>query len=154
MFAGVLTGFPADAVLIPGVNIHANEHRSHDMVAILLSSCSITDQRGYTFLFFLMCLTKFDAKMTKMKQNYMVNMIMNVSGTVCQLIHYLPGKQGLAINFPWPALKSKQRKCIELFVIISFQLCGGVKVILLLRLQYNHTRSYYKLLKAFSPKHL
>ncbi len=169
MFAGVLKVCSLDfllmlscKVLTPGVNIHTNEHRSHDMAALLLSSCSITNQRGYTFLFSLMCLTKFDVKMTKMKQNYMVNMIMNVSGAVCQLIHYLPGKQGLAINLPWPALKSKQRTCIELFVIISFQLCeegGGwwvfwVKVILLLRLQYNHTRSYYKLLKAFPPKHL
>ncbi len=86
----------------------------------------------------------------------MVNLIMNVSGKVYQLIHYLPDKQGLAINLPWPALKSKQRMCIELVVIISFQLCwrGGVKVILLLHLQYNHTLSYYKLLKAFAPKHL
>ncbi len=39
----------------------------------------------------------------------MANIIMNVLGTVCQLIHYFPGKQGLAINLPWPALKSKQR---------------------------------------------
>ncbi len=76
------------------------------MATILLLSCIIMDQRGYTFLLFLMCLTKFDAKMTKMKQKYMVNMIMNVSETVCQLIHYLPGKQGLAINLPWPALKT------------------------------------------------
>ncbi len=30
----------------------------------------------------LMYLTKFDAKMTKIKQNYMANMIMNVLGTV------------------------------------------------------------------------
>ncbi len=30
---------------------------------------------------------------------------MNVSGTVCQDIHYFPGKQGLAINMTWPALK-------------------------------------------------
>ncbi len=30
-----------------------------------------------------------------------------------------PGKQGLAFNLPWPALKSKQR--IELFDIISCQ---------------------------------
>ncbi len=29
--------------------------------------------------------TKFDAKMTKIMQNYMTNMIMHVSGTVCQL---------------------------------------------------------------------
>ncbi len=33
-----------------------------------------------------------------MKQNYIPNMIMNESGTICQLIHYFTGKQGLAIN--------------------------------------------------------
>ncbi len=48
-----------------------------------------------------------------MEGNYMAYMIMNVSGTVCQLIHYL-----------WQALKSKQCKCIELCDIISFQLLG------------------------------
>ncbi len=42
-------------------------------------------------------------------------MIMNVSGTVCQLIHYFPCKQGLAINLLWPALKSEQCICIEFF---------------------------------------
>ncbi len=47
------------------------------------------------------------AKMAEMKWNYMSNMIMNVSGTLCQLIHYFPSKLGLAINLPWPALKSK-----------------------------------------------
>ncbi len=30
---------------------------------------------------------------------------MNVSGTVCQHIHYFPGKQRLAIDPTWPALK-------------------------------------------------
>ncbi len=30
---------------------------------------------------------------------------MNVSGTVCQCIHYFPGKQWLAIDPTWPALK-------------------------------------------------
>ncbi len=48
----------------------------------------------------------------------MANMIMNVSGTVFQLIHYFPGKQGLAINLLWPARKNKQR-FFELFDIIS-----------------------------------
>ncbi len=43
--------------------------------------------------------------MTKLKWNYTANMIMNVSVTVCQHIHYFPGKQGLAINLTWPALK-------------------------------------------------
>ncbi len=63
-------------------------------------------------------LTKFDAKMTKIKQKYTANMIMNVSGAVWQRIHYFPSKQGLAINLSWPALKSKQHRCIELFDII------------------------------------
>ncbi len=49
---------------------------------------------------------------------------MNISGTVGQLLHYFPAKQGLAINLPWPALKSKQCTCIELFDI-CFQLLGG-----------------------------
>ncbi len=75
--------------------------------------------------FFSTYLTKFDAKITKMKQNYLANMIMNVSGTVCQLILYFPSKQGLAINFPWLALKSKQSMYIEPFDIISFNYCGG-----------------------------
>ncbi len=51
-------------------------------------------------------------KMTKMKQNYTTIMIMNVPGTLCQLTHYFPGKQGLAINLTWPVLKSKQRMCV------------------------------------------
>ncbi len=42
----------------------------------------------HSFSFFSMYQTKFDMKMTKVKQNYMANMIMNVSGTLCQLIHY------------------------------------------------------------------
>ncbi len=45
--------------------------------------------------------------MTKIKRNYTANMIMNV-WRVCQLYHYFASKQGLAINLPWPALKSKQ----------------------------------------------
>ncbi len=44
----------------------------------------------------------------------MTKMIMNVSGTVCQLIHFFPGKQMLAIILKWPAFKSEQRTCIEL----------------------------------------
>ncbi len=86
-------------------------------------------RRTSTSRFFLMYLTKFDAKITKMKQNYMANMIMNVSGTVGQLIHYFLGKQGLAINLPWPALKSKQR--IELFDIIGERGRGAKKRVLL-----------------------
>ncbi len=52
------------------------------------------------------------------EQNYMANMIMNVPGAVFQLIHYFPGKQGLAINLLWPALQSKQHTYIE-FVDIT-----------------------------------
>ncbi len=52
--------------------------------------------------------TKFDAKITKMKQNYTANMIMNVSGTVCHLIHYFLSKYRLEIKLLWPALKSKR----------------------------------------------
>ncbi len=48
---------------------------------------------------------RIDAKMTKSKWNYTRNMIMNVSGTVCQCIHYFPSKQWLAIDPTWPALK-------------------------------------------------
>ncbi len=55
--------------------------------------------------FFSMYQTKFDMKMTKSEWNYTANMIVNVSGTVCQRIHYFPGKQWLAINPKWPALK-------------------------------------------------
>ncbi len=54
---------------------------------------------------------------TKMRWNCMANMIMSVSGTVCHLILYFPVNQGLAINFPWPALKNKQYMCFELFEV-------------------------------------
>ncbi len=63
-------------------------------------------------------------KWPKMNRNYTANMIMNVSGIVWQRIHYFSSKQGLAINLLWPALKSKQHTCIELFDIISLQLPG------------------------------
>ncbi len=45
-------------------------------------------------------------------------MITNVSGTVFQLIHYFPGKQGLPINLLWPALQCKQHMYVE-FVDIT-----------------------------------
>ncbi len=60
---------------------------------------------GYFCSLFSTYWTKFDAKMTKSNWNYTANMIMSVLGTVCQCIHYFPGKQGLAINMTWPALK-------------------------------------------------
>ncbi len=60
-----------------------------------------------TKLNYSMYQTKFDAKMTKMKWNYMANMIMSVSGTVCYLILYFAVKQRLAINLPGPARKNK-----------------------------------------------
>ncbi len=53
--------------------------------------------------------TKFDAKMTKMKRNYIANIIMKYQE---QFVNF-PGQQGLAI-------KSKER--IELFDISSCQL--------------------------------
>ncbi len=53
--------------------------------------------------------TKFDAKMTKMKQNYMANIIMKY--------------QEQFVNFPGkPALAFKSKERIELFDIISCQL--------------------------------
>ncbi len=83
---------------------------------------------------------KFDTKMTKMKQNYMASVSgtdcqlihyllstyplssVNLSIIFCQLIHYLPSKQGLlAINLPSPALKSKQCTC---FFTPSADQCG------------------------------
>ncbi len=75
-------------------------------------------------LFLSTYLTKVDVKMTKMKKNYIVNMIMNVSGKVCQLIHYFPGNQGLAINLPWPALKSKNARVLN-FLTSAFKGRGG-----------------------------
>ncbi len=36
-------------------------------------------------------------KMTEMRRNYMTNTIMNVSGTLCQLIHYFPSKHEQSI---------------------------------------------------------
>ncbi len=87
----------------------------------ILAQCVFSNMEAITTCeYFSMYLTKFDAKMTKMKRNYMANMIMNVSGTVWQRIHYFPIKQGLAIHLSWPALKSKRHMCIELFDIIIF----------------------------------
>ncbi len=58
---------------------------------------------------------------------YIANMIMNVSGTVCQLIHYFPSEQESAINLPWPALKSKQctPHVLNLFTSSAFNCLGG-----------------------------
>ncbi len=67
------------------------------------------------FFYYSTYQTKFDTKMTKIKWNYTVNMIMSVSVTVCHLILYFPIKQGLAINLPWPALKNKQCMCFKRF---------------------------------------
>ncbi len=46
---------------------------------------------------------------------------MNVSGTVCQRMYYFPGKQGLAINLTWPALKVNKRRDV---LISSADQCG------------------------------
>ncbi len=79
---------------------------------LILHACAVDSFRYQHFwnggdfcLLFSMYQTKVDAKMTKSKWNYKVNMIMNVSGTVCQHIHYSPGKQWLANDPTWPALK-------------------------------------------------
>ncbi len=64
-------------------------------------------------------------------------MIMNVSGTVCQRIHYFHGKQWLAIDPTWPALKVKNAHCFD----ISLSFCFIYIFILMI---YT-----YKLLKAF-----
>ncbi len=74
-------------------------------------------------LLFSMYPTKFDAKKTKITANYMTNMIMNVSETVCQFIHYFHRKKRSVINLPWPTVKSKQHPCIEHFDIISWPVC-------------------------------
>ncbi len=75
---------------------------------------------GGTFCsLFSMYRTKFDAKMTKLKWNYTANMIMNVSGTICQCIHYFPGKQGLAIDPTWPALKVNNACAFWYYQLIS-----------------------------------
>ncbi len=63
--------------------------------------------------------------MTEIKRNYMTNMIMNISETLCQLIYYFPSKHGLAINLPWSALKSKQHMCVEFFDTIPAVMLGG-----------------------------
>ncbi len=58
-------------------------------------------------------------KMTERKWNYMTDMIMNISGTHCQLIHYFPSKHGLAINLPW----SLSKVCVLNFLTPSQQWC-------------------------------
>ncbi len=68
-------------------------------------SSTFLEMAAISVQFFQCIRPNFDAKMTKSKWNYTANMIMNVSGTVCQRMHYFPGKQGLAINLTWPALK-------------------------------------------------
>ncbi len=55
---------------------------------------------GYFCSLFPMYRTKFDIKMTKSKWNYTANLNMNVSGTVCQHIHYFPGKLYNELNYP------------------------------------------------------
>ncbi len=94
---------------------------------------------------FSMYRSKFDMKMTKLKWNYTVNMIMNVSGAVCQRIHYFPGKQWLAIDPTWPALKVNNARGFELlissaddfvlFILLNIhryklQKCSKIKIIL------------------------
>ncbi len=62
--------------------------------------------------------------MTKMKWNYMENMIMSVLGVVCHLILYFPVNQGLAINLQWLSRKNKQRfELFEVFLTSSADQC-------------------------------
>ncbi len=78
-------------------------HFAH--VQLIVSVINISGMAVISVSYFSMYRTKFDPKMIKSKRNYTANMIMNVSGTVCQHIHYFPGKQGLATNLTWLALK-------------------------------------------------
>ncbi len=72
-------------------------------------------------------------------------MIMNESGAVCQRIHYFPGKQWLAIDPTWPALKVNNARGFELlissaddfvlFILLNIhryklQKCSKIKIIL------------------------
>ncbi len=52
--------------------------------------------------------TKLDVKIPKKEWHYPANLIINISRIVCQLIYYFLGKQMLAINLQWSAIKSKQ----------------------------------------------
>ncbi len=63
---------------------------------------------------FSMYQTKFDVEMTKSNCNYTANMIIDVSGTVCQCIHYFPDKQWLAIDPTWPVLKVNNAHGIDI----------------------------------------
>ncbi len=91
---------------------------------------------------FSMYRNKFDAKITKSKWNYTANMIMNVSETVCQRIHYFQGKQWLAIDPTWPALKLNNAHGFDISWSCSF-------IYIFILMIYTS-----KLLKAFPPKHL
>ncbi len=92
----------------------------HDLKYHFLSLYRLWVSRSIISWFFSTYWTKFNVKITKMKWNYMANMIMNVPETVCQFVHYFRCEQGLAIDLPWPTLKSKQRTCIELFNVVSW----------------------------------
>ncbi len=59
-------------------------------------------------------------------------MIMNVSGTVCQCIHYFPGKQWLAIDPTLPALKVNNTcgfDIIDQLISVDSHLVGYYKVL-------------------------
>ncbi len=74
-------------------------------------------------------------------------MIMNVSGTVCQHIHYFHGKQWLAIDPPWLALKVNNACGFD----ISWSFCF---IYILFIQNYFFDVYTYKLLHAFPQKHL
>ncbi len=82
-------------------------------------SSTFLEMAAISVQFFSMYPSKFDAKMTKSKWNYTANMIMNVSGTVCQRMHYFLSNQGLAINLTWPALKINNARAFWYHQLIS-----------------------------------
>ncbi len=65
-----------------------------------------------------------------------------------------PGKQGLPINLPWPALKSKQ--CIKLFDIISCQPGAGDNLFYCCVYKVHVTKHnlVLQIIKNISPKNL
>ncbi len=83
----------------------ARKHLTPTHAQLTVSVINISGMVAISVLFFQWIRPNLMRKITKSKWNYTVNIIMNVSGTVCQLIHYFHSKQWLAIDPTWPALK-------------------------------------------------
>ncbi len=99
--------------------IHSNE-LFPTRKRLAFRACAADNFRHQHFCsLFWMYQTKFEAKITKSKWIYTANMIMNVSGAVCKHIHYFPGKQGLAIDLTWPALKVNNARAFWYYQMIS-----------------------------------